>query len=55
MKPLKPLAQSRAKDLSPRPPLFASLIVGYACAYKERGSRACLRDERKGHLDGFGV
>ena len=29
---------SAAIDLSPRPPLFASLIVGYACAYKERGS-----------------
>ena len=37
----------------PRPPLFASLIVGYACAYEERGSMGFLIDECKGYFDGF--
>ena len=33
-----------AIDLSPRPPLFASLIVGCACAYNERGSTWLFED-----------
>ena len=37
----------------PPAPLFASLIVGYACAYEERGSIACLMDENKGCFYGF--
>ena len=37
----------------PPAPLFASLIVGYACACKERGSIACLMDENKGCFYGF--
>ena len=44
---------SSSQALSPRSPLFASLIVGYACAYKERGVHGCLKVCIPGCFDGF--
>ena len=38
----------------PPAPLFASLIVGYACAYEERGAHGFLTVCIPGYSDGFG-
>ena len=45
---------SAAIDLPSRPPLFASLLVGYACAYKERGSAWLFDGFTSSYFDGFG-
>ena len=54
---LPPLHRSHplcpSQDLSPRPPLFASLIVGYACAYEEGGAHGFLKVCIPGYSDGF--